>query len=429
MPKVYTAIGTDLTNSFVDLSGISIPTSPDSSKHTNMYNMYNRRRQNPSADNSSISSSSSRSGNTSDSSDYEDENDGRIKGLRGGGGDWFGDESAETEEEEEFDSTNPYNLLLKATDCDLARMQTAYTTHRTARNLLSRNTILSPTFPGPTIDPLLSAVVAASPSPTDLLESDSVDPRHCLVVWARPPTRIKILLQHIQARLLSALTGIPTAKLWTMPQDRLHITVLEVTHSTTPDAVDALVKQIGRTGFRELVKLPVNKNVGLGIPFLSYDKAALAVSFVPVERATSSEFPAEGQSVDAAGRSPSGSKKPYTYHHLRRDVFDTVKRHGIEIDSRYVVPSAHITIARFITPSGTDAAAAASSESPVVPELMPKWIEAIDEINAWLATPNAIDEFLTSCGYTDGLGGYWSIEELVPRRGRLWYGGGESVPA
>ena len=122
MPKVYTAIGTDLTNSFVDLSGISIPTSPDSSKHSNMYNMYNRRRQTRSADNSSISSSSSRGGNTSDSSDYdEDENDGRIKGIRGGGGDWFEDESAEIEEEEEFDAANPYNLLLKATDGDLVR--------------------------------------------------------------------------------------------------------------------------------------------------------------------------------------------------------------------------------------------------------------------------------------------------------------------
>ncbi len=36
----------------------------------------------------------------------------------------------------------------------------------------------------------------------------------------------------------------------------------------------------------------------------------------------------------------------YTYHHLRRDIFDIAREAGVDVGSRYVVPSAHITLGR-----------------------------------------------------------------------------------
>ena len=146
-----------------------------------------------------------------------------------------------------------------------------------------------------------------------------------------------------------------------------------------------------------MAALPKTKGVRLGKPFLSYDKAALAVSFLPLE----------------GGRE---GERSYTYHHLRRDLWSMLGREGVEVDSRYIVPSAHVTVGRFI-------AVGDNQDTAGVENAMEKWIETIEEVNEWLEREG--EEYM--CG-EDGSGvPWWEMNGLDLRRGRLWYGGGETV--
>ena len=40
-------------------------------------------------------------------------------------------------------------------------------------------------------------------------DPDYIDPRHCLVFWARPPTKVKSLVKIIQEKLQDAAPGEP----------------------------------------------------------------------------------------------------------------------------------------------------------------------------------------------------------------------------
>ena len=183
-----------------------------------------------------------------------------------------------------------------------------------------------------------------------------------------------------------------------MPRDSLHITALEVTHSTTYSAVESLIVSIGLSLLEKMVAWPKGKGVRLGKPLLSYDKAALAISFLPLE---------------------GGKDKSYTYHHLRRDLWGVLEEEGFDVDSRYIVPSAHVTVGRFFRREGNEA-----EEPGEVQEKMKRWIGVIDSINDWLEKEGE--------NYMRGENGqadpFWEMESpLVLRKGRLWYGGGDSV--
>jgi vesicle-fusing ATPase len=52
-------------------------------------------------------------------------------------------------------------------------------------------------FAGVTIDPILLRLS----DPT--IEPEYVDPRHCFVIWARPPQRVRDLILRIQNELLA----------------------------------------------------------------------------------------------------------------------------------------------------------------------------------------------------------------------------------
>lgn len=56
--------------------------------------------------------------------------------------------------------------------------------------------MLSPDFPGFIIDEVLHKLINTEANP------GYVDPRNCLVFWARPPTRIRQLVELLQKRLL-----------------------------------------------------------------------------------------------------------------------------------------------------------------------------------------------------------------------------------
>lgn len=208
--------------------------------------------------------------------------------------------------------------------------------------------------------------------------------------------------------------------IWLMPLPSLHMTALEFTHSQTPEAVDELVRQLmpiihGLVDFpHDQAQASSPRRVRLVKPMLTYDAAAVALSFLP-----------------AAGEpGEEGGSDDYGYHHLRASLWDLssesskVNRgksgddetRGVEINTRYIVPSAHLTIARFVT--ARDTTMDGTEEGQVDGEKIRAWVQAIEECNEWLEKeywPGKME---------------WVIGEekgLDFRKGACWYGGGETV--
>ena len=57
--------------------------------------------------------------------------------------------------------------------------------------------MLASNFPGIICDPVLQKIQDKT------LDPGYQDPRHCLVLWARPPSSIKLLIKKIQEKLLA----------------------------------------------------------------------------------------------------------------------------------------------------------------------------------------------------------------------------------
>ena len=194
------------------------------------------------------------------------------------------------------------------------------------------------------------------------------------------------------------------AGLWLMPLECLHMTVLEITHSKTAAEIEHLVKTMeGKVA--ETADYTRNHRARLVKPMLSYDAAAIALSFLP-----------------AAGEGLPGKKSAtadaYTYHHLRRDMYGLCESAGVEVASRYVVPSSHLTIARFVTQQNISS----KDGNGVDHEKVEIFVQKLEEINADLQS-----QFWSEDGLTGG--GGWTVGEekgLDYRRGTLWYGGGHT---
>ncbi|CAL3967485.1 unnamed protein product [Diplocarpon coronariae] len=291
---------------------------------------------------------------------------------------------------------NPYEALLEACNNDPALLQARYATHRSTRNAQQREKLLSPGFAGLILDPILQRLTDPS------IEPGYVDPRNCLVFWARPPAHICALVDQVQQKLLSL-----APKLWLMPLSNCHLTALEITHSLTEYQISAIVEDLGPTVAEEMTDYTYTHRARLIKPALSYDGAAVALSFLPAA--------GEGLAVTSPQDTLARTEKDdeFTYHHLRRDLFDIASSSGIKVDSRYIVPSSHITVGRFLTQEDHDS-----------PERMIRFIELIEETNAWLKK-----EFWP-VGRERRPEGEWIVGQergLDYRKGALWYGGGSTV--
>nr|XP_036585065.1 uncharacterized protein CTRU02_05034 [Colletotrichum truncatum]KAF6794833.1 hypothetical protein CTRU02_05034 [Colletotrichum truncatum] len=291
---------------------------------------------------------------------------------------------------------NPYQALIKACNDDPAEIQALYHAHRTKRNEQQKGKFLSPEFKELIIDPFLLRL--ENPE----MEPGFQDPRNCFVFWARPPDHIVRLAAHLQALLKKVA---PT--IWLMPQHRMHLTTLEATHSKTPEEIVALTDTM-RPGIPYITDFTYSHRARLVKPMISHDLSAFAVSFLPASGEAATGPP---PGLTAAQKGVVGGDA-YTYHHLRRDVFDLAQSTGVQIESRYQVPSAHITLGRFL-----------SDEDHKTPEARARWVETIDEINAWLERE-----------VWDREGGEWIGEWAVgqergldARIGTLWYGGGRTI--
>ena len=192
-----------------------------------------------------------------------------------------------------------------------------------------------------------------------------------------------------------------------MPVENMHLTALEVIHSVTNAEVQSLIDRIGPATIAAMTDYTHSHRTRLIKPMLSYDAAAIALSFLP----------AAGESLpDSASDSAERTKDDdnFTYHHLRRDLYNIARTTGVNIGSRYVVPSSHITIGRFLCQEDHDS-----------PEKMKLFIKSIEEINEWLEK-----EYWPKDGDARSEDAEWIVGQekgIDCREGTLWYGGGRTV--
>jgi vesicle-fusing ATPase len=192
-----------------------------------------------------------------------------------------------------------------------------------------------------------------------------------------------------------------------MPIEDLHMTTLEIIHSRPPHEIDELVEKM-RALIPEIVNYTVKHRARVIKPMLGFDASAIALTFLP-----------------AAGEPSRSERRPdadrFTYHHLRRSLYEECRNFGIVVDSRYVVPTIHLTIGRFIKTDDF-----LSPESIVDRAKIAKLVETIEQINVWLK-----EEFWPSVDQaTRSDGGEWVIgaeKGLDCRCGAIWYGGGRSI--
>jgi hypothetical protein len=185
-----------------------------------------------------------------------------------------------------------------------------------------------------------------------------------------------------------------------MPLTKLHLTALEITHSLTSPQIKSILSNLGPEAIEKMTDYTFSNRARLIKPMLSYDGAAVALSFLPAAGENLSSIESSSE-AGKGGRSKDDDN--FTYHHLRRDLFNIAKATGVSIDSRYVVPSSHITIARFLTQEDHDS-----------PEKMNVFVEKIEVLNKGLEAEEV--EWVVG-----------SEKGLDCREGTLWYGGGETV--
>lgn len=159
---------------------------------------------------------------------------------------------------------------------------------------------------------------------------------------------------------------------------------------------------------QDIVNYTLTHRARLVRPIVSYDASALALSFVPaVEDA---DFKVDGKSKDS-----------YSYQHLRSDLYDIVTEAGCQLEARYTVPSAHVTIARFVRPVGWSENE--SEESGVFRKRSQNLVATIEDINQELRSNNWKR-------FGNPSRGEWKVGQekgLEVMKGRSWYGKGESV--
>ena len=149
---------------------------------------------------------------------------------------------------------------------------------------------------------------------------------------------------------------------------KVHITTLELAFCRTPQEIEE-VKEMIRPIIPSVANYTYQHRARLVKPMVSYDLSAFAVSFLPAAgepEVSPAPIPPDNVSVLEKGDN-------YSYHHLRRDMWNQAKAAGVIIDSRYIVPSAHITLGRYL-----------SHKDHGTPEQRKKWVDTIDNINEWL---------------------------------------------
>ncbi|OJJ30764.1 hypothetical protein ASPWEDRAFT_43672 [Aspergillus wentii DTO 134E9] len=290
---------------------------------------------------------------------------------------------------------NPFQQFIIAHGDDKDKIQERYETHRTTRAADFKSKILNPNFQGWQVDEILKKLHVQAKNADG---SPFVDSRNNLAFYARPPQHIRELAGEVQQEIRSIAPS-----MWFTPSAGLHMTTLELANSRSPEEIDEIVSRLSQTGaLPDIVNYTLHHRARLIKPVVSYDASAIALSFVPA--------------TDEEG-------DDYTYHHLRRDLFDEVTAAGIPIHPRYTVPSSHIALARFITHDGFLLDKPNPDGSSFDRERVNELIQRIEEINQNLKEKYWPKQDGSSKG--DWVVGHEKGFEFC--KGTSWYGGGECV--
>lgn len=180
---------------------------------------------------------------------------------------------------------------------------------------------------------------------------------------------------------------------------------MEVAHSRTEQEIEELVDTL-LPNAEKLTDFLLDHRARLIKPMIGYDTSALALSFVPA-------------AGEALSHERTADDDAYSYHQLRGDLHVGLKEAGVPVASRYCVPSAHLTIARFTSQDGF-----VDRNGAIEPEKVKMLVDKINELNAWLKEDFwPVDDSIKP-------GGEWLLGQekgLDFRKGQLWYGGGETV--
>lgn len=267
--------------------------------------------------------------------------------------------------------------------------------------------MLSPGFREWQFDKILGNILKAEKG---LIQYE--DPRNNMSLLARPPKHICDLIYDIQQEIadvagpcmcqldvcydniLTSFIG-----LWLAPQDYLHITTTELTNAKTRAEVDEMMDIFQqKPPLEEIVNYTLTHSPRLVRPIISFDATAVALSFVPAAET---------------------DKDRYTYHHLRRDLWDIVSVSGCQLGARYIVPSAHVTIGRYAMPPRADQSKEVDDLCTKVPSLIRK----IEEINQELGS----GDWKRFGGHSRGMWVVGQEQGMQLNQGRSWYGNGEVV--
>ena len=200
------------------------------------------------------------------------------------------------------------------------------------------------------------------------------------------------------------------------------MTVLEICSSLTEPEMEDRIAPL-QNCISRIVNHSYTHRARLLMPLINVDTSGLAISFVP----------ATGEALDR--NSPRKAEDDlYTYHHLRRDIYQMVTDMGIEAKSRYVTPSAHITIARFMTNDDFLSKSSRGKDDAQRENLcldsgrVQALVARVEQLNTWLK-----DEYWPrdTSGKAKGAGEWYVGEEngLVFVKGLAWYGKGTEVMA
>ncbi|PKS05759.1 hypothetical protein jhhlp_007588 [Lomentospora prolificans] len=308
---------------------------------------------------------------------------------------------------------DPFSELISKCDTP-SKMQHAYATHRLNRAAQQSSLFLSPAFPGVTKDHYLSLTEFSKTGKHP--SGEPLDPRNSLVLWGRPPEHVLKLAGAIQARLKLAAPN-----LWLMPLQRMHITIVEIAFCKSPQEITHLLGPL-RPHLPTIVNHAYSHRARLVKPMVAYDSTGLALTFLPA----AGEQPRASRDPDPAGvpalapsnpehlRSEPVDDDVYTYHHLRQDVYEMIRKFSPDPpEPRYQLPSAHVTLGRYLT-----------QDDHSTPEKREAWVAVVDGINRWLE-----EEVWT--GRSEFVG-EWVVgheKGLEMRAGMVWYGGGRTIMA
>ncbi|CUM65865.1 uncharacterized protein PRCAT00003515001 [Priceomyces carsonii] len=150
-----------------------------------------------------------------------------------------------------------------------------------------------------------------------ILAGVTEDNRYTCGIVARPSESLTEKVQLIQNIIKSSVKA--NQALWFLPPELLHLTVLEIALLLPKSSIMKIVEEV--LPHIETILRIANDGPVLNEPLICFDSNAIAVSFTSVGKCSS---------------------------RYRQDVFESVSLYDIKAQPRYLSPTMHITIVRFV---------------------------------------------------------------------------------